>query len=62
VNQRQAMIQAHEQVAACIRQHVDSAIEGVADNEADSDKIAVALEELAQRHDRSAQRLSDTGL
>jgi hypothetical protein len=61
VKQRDALIEAHRQAAACIRQHVDSAIEGVAADPGESDKIAASLEELAQRHDRAAERMTATG-
>lgn len=61
MNKREAMIEANRQAAGLLRQHVDSAVEGVMESEADSDKVAAALEKLAQRHDRAVKRLTDTG-
>lgn len=61
MNRREALIEAHRQAAGVMRQHVDNAVEGVMESEADSDKVAAALEELAQRHDRAVKRLTDSG-
>lgn len=48
------MREAHAQAAAVIRQYVDHQGDGVADTQADHDKVATALHELADRHDRAA--------
>lgn len=51
----EAVREAHSQAAAAIRQHAEAG-DGLADDEAESDAIAVVLRELADQHDQLADQ------
>ncbi len=60
MNRRGALIEAHRQAAAAIRQHVEAA-DGLADDHDEHSKIAAAMSGLADRHDIAVLRMTTTG-
>lgn len=59
MNRRDALIRAHVVTGLIIRSYLDNA-EELAENEADADKMEVALLELAVRHELAASRMNGT--
>lgn len=64
VNRRSALVEAHSQAAALIRQYAEQQGGKLGyddEDSADDDKVRAALHELADRHDRAARRSTTTG-
>src|ERR1700753_413868 len=54
VRKQEAMREAHSQAAAVLRQYAEQQGDGLADNDADDEKVRAAMLLLADRHDRAA--------